>query len=642
MCATGSASVLLSIRNMHWQSQWHTVQNQMVDEKQQPDTTPIDVSYAGASGLESSDGLSKLKLFGNIARDPVQLSGRLRDPLRLREALSAVHAIVGSDYRYVPKDRSAYQAYRRMKNESAGMNAWQAQQQYFDWLMRNDPTAWLILDPIISVHPDQVVFEVFSKDEGAYAKLGVDLKAFDVEGAPVFGTTNIDFSESLVAGINQMRSYRQTILSIGQKAVEVETNGGDTVLEKQINVPDSWIRGFLQVQSAATLPSESFCLAPIDMYNVLRQLRLHADQKGKRRGLRIELVPGEYPRLVLEPWEIVIETATEKYAGRMAKIIRVWGRRRLMLMRRLLPFVSRIDVHVLGSGLPSFWVLRAGAFHLTLGLTGFTSSNWSQAVSFDLLLPRKTQSSEPLERVVKHLSTKWLDDEAGISAATGLCGEALLEALQTGCQQGQLMFDIACGVYRLRPLTDEPLDLEKLEYRNVRERIAHGLLHRGDAVVIESENRIFGTGLELTGNVDVVEDRREYRPQILIAEEGHVTKAECTCSFFRKQGLKAGPCEHLIALRLAYAKREAELEQSGDARETATVETRTYSKRTGESENVCQLTLDRKRVKIRWGEAGTNLRLQTLQYNSSDEARDAYFSRVDELETSGFLDATSG
>lgn len=627
---------------MHWQSQWHTVQNQMVDEKQQPDTTPIDVSYAGASGLESSDGLSKLKLFGNIARDPVQLSGRLRDPLRLREALSAVHAIVGSDYRYVPKDRSAYQAYRRMKNESAGMNAWQAQQQYFDWLMRNDPTAWLILDPIISVHPDQVVFEVFSKDEGAYAKLGVDLKAFDVEGAPVFGTTNIDFSESLVAGINQMRSYRQTILSIGQKAVEVETNGGDTVLEKQINVPDSWIRGFLQVQSAATLPSESFCLAPIDMYNVLRQLRLHADQKGKRRGLRIELVPGEYPRLVLEPWEIVIETATEKYAGRMAKIIRVWGRRRLMLMRRLLPFVSRIDVHVLGSGLPSFWVLRAGAFHLTLGLTGFTSSNWSQAVSFDLLLPRKTQSSEPLERVVKHLSTKWLDDEAGISAATGLCGEALLEALQTGCQQGQLMFDIACGVYRLRPLTDEPLDLEKLEYRNVRERIAHGLLHRGDAVVIESENRIFGTGLELTGNVDVVEDRREYRPQILIAEEGHVTKAECTCSFFRKQGLKAGPCEHLIALRLAYAKREAELEQSGDARETATVETRTYSKRTGESENVCQLTLDRKRVKIRWGEAGTNLRLQTLQYNSSDEARDAYFSRVDELETSGFLDATSG
>ena len=160
--------------------------------------------------------------------------------------------------------------------------------------------------------------------------------------------------------------------------------------------------------------------------------------------------------------------------------------------------------------------------------------------------------------------------------------------------------------------------------------------------MIGSENRIFGTGLELTGNVDVVEDRREYRPQILIAEEGHVTKAECTCSFFRKQGLKAGPCEHLIALRLAYAKREAELEQSGDARETATVETRTYSKRTGESENVCQLTLDRKRVKIRWGEAGTNLRLQTLQYNSSDEARDAYFSRVDELETSGFLDATSG
>ena len=49
--------------------------------------------------------------------------------------------IVASDFRYVPKDRTAYMAYMRMKRETAGLGMWQAQQAYFDWIQRNDPLA---------------------------------------------------------------------------------------------------------------------------------------------------------------------------------------------------------------------------------------------------------------------------------------------------------------------------------------------------------------------------------------------------------------------------------------------------------------------------------------------------------------------
>ncbi len=91
--------------------------------------------------------------------------------------MSALYAVVASDFRYVPKDRTAYLAYTRMRRESANLNAWQAQRAYFSWLLRNDPTAFVMLDPVITVHPDQVLFEVFSKDEGAYAKLGIDRDA---------------------------------------------------------------------------------------------------------------------------------------------------------------------------------------------------------------------------------------------------------------------------------------------------------------------------------------------------------------------------------------------------------------------------------------------------------------------------------
>jgi hypothetical protein len=617
----------------------------MADETPAPEPAPsvtVPFAYEDASRLVTSGGKAQLALFANVYRDPVRLDGVIKEPLRFREAMATLYAIVGSDYRYTPKDRTAYLAYLRMKREAAGMAVRQAQQAFFEWVLRNDPLAFVLLDPVVTVHPDQVFFEVFSKDEGAYAKLGFDLSAFDLGFQPVCGTTNIDFSPALASGIEQMRSYRQTRLTIGREAVKLATTSAASVLEKKVHVPESWLRGFLQVQSASILPRDSFSLAPIDLYNVLRYLRMHGDRKGKRRGLRVELVPGEPPRLVLEPWETVMPSTAGNYRGKAARVVRLWGRRRLMLVKRLLPFAERIDVHVLGSGLPSFWVVRAGPATLTLGMTGFTAANWSQAVSFDLLLPRKTLNQEALEKVLGKLAEVWVASAKDLATMTGLKGEPLVEALQAGCQQGKLVYDVAADVYRLRALTEKPLDLNRLEYRNQRERTAHDLLTRRGAVKIVSENRIAGTGVELTGEVKVSEDRREYRPQMLLNEEGMVSKAECTCTFFRKQGLKAGPCPHLVALRLAWAEEERKRARGADPKQRVTVETRTYSRRSEAGEDVVQVTLDRAKLKLRWGQAGKEQRLQVLRFNSPEEARAAYFARVAELDSRGFIDATAG
>ena len=604
--------------------------------------TSLAIGYEDVSRLVTSGNTAQLALFGNVYRDPVRLDGTLKEPLVFREAMATLYAIVGSDYRYVPRDRTAYLAYLRMRRESASLGTRQAQQAFFVWALRNDPLAFILLDPVVTVHPDQVFFEVFSKDEGAYARLGIDLSAFTLDWTPTCGTTNIDFSPTLHASIEQMRSYRQTRLSVGKEAVKLSTTTVHPVLEKQVRVPDTWLRGFLQVQSAASLPREMFRLNPIDLYNLLRTLRMHADRKGRRRGLRIELVPGDAPRLVLEPWETVLSATSGTYKGRAARVVRLWGRRRLLLLRRFLPFVQQVEVHLLGSGLPSFWVLRAGAFTLTLGMTGFTAVNWSQAVNFDLLLPRKTLPGEALEGLLGYLAKVWVADTKQLSTAVGLKGAALAEALQAGCQQGKLIYDLASDVYRLRILTEAPLDLGRLEYRNQHERTAHDLIARRGAVEIVSENRIVGTGLELTGKVAVSEDRREYRPQLLLNEEGQVSKAECTCTFFRKQGLKAGPCPHLVALRLAYAAEEARRAREAGPQKGVLVETRSYSRRDANGEDVVQVTVDRQRLRIRWGRAGETPRVQILRFNTTDDARTAYLARVTKLESEGFLDATAG
>ncbi|MBU1896251.1 SWIM zinc finger family protein [Myxococcota bacterium] len=595
--------------------------------------------YGGLSQVKAEGAGARLALFGDLQRPPIKLHGLIKSPIAAREALSALYEIVKSDFSYKPKDRTAYLAYQQMRQQTANQDQWAAQRAYFDWLRRNDPLAWIILDPVVTVQPDAVLFEVFSKDEGTYAQLSLSLgEAIEPEGEITCGTTNIDFSKGLYEGVQRMRSYRQTRLEVGQEITALKTEGAE-VLEKEIQVPLAWLRGFLQVQSAATLSQTRVQLGAVELYNLLRHLRLNADQKRKGRGVRFELVPGEPPRLILEPWEKILVSSGAPYDGPTPRVIRVWGRRRLMLLRRFLPFAESVDIHLLGTGMPSFFVLRGAGLSLTLGMTGFNAANWGAGLAMDLLLPRGEAASEA-EAALGWLEAQQRGALAEIVEGTKLTAEAVRGALQAACQAGLVMYDLAADVYRLRPLTAAPLDQDKLRHRSLQERIAYDLLGVEGAVKVTKEDRIIDQGLEIIGRVSVAAQRREYRPSLLIDEEGQVRKAECTCAHHRKQGLKQGPCAHLIALRLRQGM-DAASRQGG--RSAVTVETRELVKRHKGGERIYQITLNRQRLRLRWGErVEARMRVQNLVFDSVAEARDAYFARLDALAAQGYLDATAG
>ena len=608
-------------------------------------STTVALEYAGTSQVLDEGEGARVALFGNRKRQAVRVLGSLKEPLAMREALSVLYQVVQSDNRRKPKDRTAYLAYQRQSASggSGGANVFQAQREYFEWLEKNDATGWFLLDPIITARPDQLLFEVFSKDEGSYARMSIDWSALELEGDVTYGTTNIDFSDELHDSVRRMRSYRDTRLSIGPDEVVVQTGDAPAAREKKVDVPNTWLRGFLQVQASATLPHKTFSLAPVDLYNVLRHLRLNADHKKGGRAIRVELVPGEHPRLVLEPWEEVIETSHAPYKGRVAQVIRIWGRRRLQLLRRLLPFIDSVDVHLLGTGLPSFYVLRCGPITFTIGLTGFTASNWSQALGLDTLLPRTTKSTQNLEKVITFLQKdqRFFASLEDLSEGLNIGRADLREALQVGCQNGQLMYDLAREVYRLRPVSEQ-IDLDALQYRNARERLAHDLLAgKGGSVKIVSTNRIIGVGTQYVGEVAVEADRREYRCEMTIDEEGRVKRVDDTSPFFRKHQLKEGPSAPLIALRLKIAE-EQQKRAAERGKGSITYETRTYVKRHEKGEDVYQISLEERRLKIRWGlRRMEKLRSQNLMFNNIDDARQAYFDRIRDLESKGYMDATA-
>lgn len=605
-------------------------------------------------------------LFAQLNRPEVAFHAKVKQPLLFRDCLLALFDIVNSDFRYVPKDRSVYSAFVQMRKASANKNLFAAQQAYFDWLYNNDPLGFCILDPIVQVHEQGVSFEVFSKDEGSYAVLTFTHALFDNANnasAIKFGTTYIDYSPALLQGIEQIRSYRDTFLDIGQTAVGLHTQKPDVVtdhdanvIEKRINVSASWVRSLLQVQSASQLSQDRFSLDPIALYNLLFELRMHADIKGKKRGLLIELVPNQPAVMTLEPFGIVVKSQSTLYAGTTAKLLRLWGRRRLALLKKVLPYCQNVEVTLLGQGMPSYWTLSGEGFHLTFAMTGFSQANWSQSLNFDLLLPKRPTDITADPMLLEQLHTA--QDVASLAKHLKLKPTELRAQLLNLAQQGLVRFDMATQTYRYRPLSDTPLDMATLAYHNLAEKQAYELVARPKAITHFTVSLLptlnTGSGVALSADIEVAEDRRSYHSQLQLNEEGMVSRAECSCPQFLQHRLTQGACSHLIALRLKYAEVDLSKDKAFQGQQT-----RLFSKRqdnpTAQGVAVTeqiQLTLNQKKLVIEYlandtlpnATANTKsnyqhkpLRQQWL-YNQPSQAHDAFMAQIDKLQHAGYLE----
>lgn len=645
------------------------------------------------SETQAESYIDHVALFAQLNRPEVAFHAEVKQPLLFRDCLLALFDIVSSDYRYVPKDRAVYSAFKQMRKAHANTNLFASQQAYFDWLYNNDPLAYCILDPMVQVHEAGVTFEVFSKDEGSYASLTFDNTLFGETLTTTHGTTYIDYSPALLQGIEQIRSYRDTRLDIGYEAVQLHTAKAELaehsattndshVIEKRINVPKSWIRSLLQVQSATQLTQDSFSLDPVALYNLLFELRMHADIKGKKRGLLIELVPQQAPVLTLEPFNISIKSENKSqsavYQGQSAKLLRLWGRRRLALLKRVLPYTDDIKVTLLGQGMPSYWTLTGKGFHLTFAMTGFTQANWSQSLNFDLLLPKRPADSDSTAEesdLITALQTQpqtLAELYQTLGKTPGKKSAELRPLLIQLAQQGLLRFDVATQQYLYRPLTDTPLDMAELAFHNLAEKQAYDLVSRPKAIsnlVIDRIATPTGQSVAVRADITVSEDRRTYHSQLQLNDEGMVSRAECSCPQFLQHRLTQGVCSHLITLRLAYAEYASQDENMDKNRRfqqsklfSKRVENQAVSEKLTTLENEpienspenaptslnttsmlqqIQLTLNQKKLVIeRTGiktKADKTIRQQFL-FNQPEQAYQAFLNHIAQIQAMGFLE----
>ncbi|MFL5348732.1 MAG: SWIM zinc finger family protein [Hyalangium sp.] len=542
----------------------------------------FEYAYRGNTAVEHRGDRTELSFSPDTKRPPTFFSGELRQNVAFREAISALHHVVVSDLRFKPKDKTAYKAWaakqedrdldtimaqrqavagrlKGLRDELTELERQsatrmrpflQARQRYFNYLYEKNKDFWFVLDPVITVHPDEAFFECFSQDESSYGRLGASYEVFQNIGEFSCGTTNIDYSSPLYDEFQKIRSYKKTRFEVDPTGFTTQTGEDSAYKEVKIDLPDSWVRGFLQVNSAMSLPATRVSLHPMDVHNFLFVLKRNKEKKGPR-SMRYKLTPGQPVKVVFEPWNLEVSCPRSIYEGPGTHDIRVWGRRRLLILERLIPVARRFTVHLLGSGMPSFYVADLGDLSFTLGLSGWTANDWSTAGNFDLMAPRTEVDEFTRRRVFDALKETWREPPEALAARLGLDKATVLGALGAYTQAGRAIWDLNKNVYRARELSREPLPMEKLRFSNEREEKATRFLEAKGVLVEARPSNVDGS-LELKGTVR--EASKVHRASLRLDGDQRMVSAECTCNFFQQNKLFKGPCEHLLALRLQHSK----------------------------------------------------------------------------------------
>ena len=427
---------------------------------------------------------------------------------------------------------------RRLNSTSVWRDYNDLERKFWKFIHARDVDLWFVLDPVITVHPDIVSFEAFSVDESIYGCLSVDRDEFEMLAPPKLGTTNIDFSAKLAQEMERFRTYSDVVLSVNPEGFAVDSGSVPQHIEKKIDLPETWIKGFNQVSSAATMGGIDIELSPADMYDICSFLRRHKKNKSPRY-MKWILKKGEPIKIEFAPFnkEITLQTI---YSGDKNREEKMWGRRRWLVMEKLIPIAKSFSVKLLGFGLPQFISANLGGMTMTIGYSSWQSNDWVKGTSFNIMSGFIGDGCyDKVYTLLKEHRSLSMDE---IISKLSDCGkQKVISGVGNLLKKGEGYFDPVSGTVRFRQLCNEPIPKHLYETTNT-EFSVKGLIDEGlDSLKVSLDDE---------GSYKFTISYKDgEKPEITIDSDGQISKLACSCSAFNRGPRNiSAPCKHILAL----------------------------------------------------------------------------------------------
>jgi len=556
----------------------------------------VGYKYASPSRCTQVNNQATLGLSPDLSRDEkVSFCGKLNHPLLFRDAMLMLREIVISDAGKKQKERTDYFTWlneeierrvkahkeymphvrenlqkqmdscdselsskkneinqllniqRNLKKQIDQYDAWRdyykIERDFWKFIKDRDYDLWFVLDPVITVHKDQVSFEAFSVDESIYGCLSVSMDEFDLLQAPQLGTTNIDFSAKLEKEMQRFRSYTDVTLSVNPEGFTIDNDIVPEYIEKKIDLPETWIKGFNQVSSAAALSGIELALSPSDMYDICAFLRKHKEKKSPRY-MKWILEPGQRVQIVFEPFGTIL-TLNAIYQGHQRREEKIWGRRRWLVVEKLIPLSKAFYVRILGFGMPQFIRADMGTMQMTVGFSSWSSNDWVKGTAFNIMAGFTGEGCyKDIYKLMK--DQRCLSMEEISAHLPGQKNDKIKSGIGMLFRRGEGYFDIINNKVRFRHLCNAPIPEELYEVSDIETDVQKYSESTFDNMKVRYSHKqefIFTT----IYNSDSTE--------IVIDQDGQITKINCSCRQFKRgERNLSEPCAHILALYVASYK----------------------------------------------------------------------------------------
>lgn len=435
--------------------------------------------YHTASSVQQLNGASLLSLAGSPNStgepNPTYFAGQIAQAQKTAMCLIAVSDVVGKRY-YIPPSMLA-----RILREA---------------------------DPVITVHEDALRFEGFSACGSTYIRLDIDQSACDVEKTN-FGTTNVDFGGDMRAALSSVTANDSLQVNVRADGFEMHSES-NSAIEKKVDLPIRWIKGFAEVQIHQASMQHRFTLKRVQAQQFIRGL----------------------PRVASDhlQWVSVVGAKARSSTQVAAGGVSVRGLHRLQVLERLCAHCNQVDVFFndeLGS---SSWVMDFGGMRLHLVLNG---EPWQGFSGDGLLLSDLVKQKAPVSKsILAQLAWQSKLDLQAIANQAQVTDEQIKIQLPYLMANGLIGFDLQNGQYFHRQL---PYDYDSISDINPRYAAAHQLADNGCVSTKHLDERKFWNvaSKDVSYRVESIEER--YR---------------CTCPWFERHQYKKGPCKHILAVEI--------------------------------------------------------------------------------------------
>lgn len=617
--------------------------------------------YNGLSHFQQESQV--LQLFTDTNR-PVQATITIqpRQVGAIREAFNALMQILEPGFIYRSTTGKG-----EINYDDRAANKAESRNRFFKTIRKTDPAAVVGMDPTISISAKGILIEGFALNAQDMGSVFIPSTSYTVAGDLVTGTSTIEVGPDLQQGLLEITSKRDLVIRIGDSA-----NGADEAytgsVHKDFVYGNRWKREILQFMAGSGAAGNVEArFSRIDLYNVLRHLRLNKEEKGSKTDLRLILLKGLSPEIRLEPWNTKVVSPVGAFDGDRSAIVSFYDRDKLVRLEPLLPYIDHVDVSMLGEALPAFWSLSSDAVSYTYGTMGFSALNWARGLLRDQMLRRDTANPEGYDAVVEALQANEHATVAEIVSSTGLDASAVRQSLTRAVQAGQAAPNAGTNGYQYRELlvdtsmtslvyaeTFKGYKNEKLAYEIVEQgRVdMNGKIHVQPNGALDfarlykvKQGHDDSTVKYKSETVKVSQAKRSFQtedpvfePKLQIGANGAVKKPGCTCAYMDAVG-KGAICSHLQALWIQYCREHILGEVTGMKSLAQNILVKVEE---GDAAGH-RISIRGRRIIDEWGTMddlnGGKPERRVRLYQRQEDACTAFVNRIAELEEQGFINA---